>query len=192
MQRLMSIRDRANSVSALRLAPPIVEQMVEDVLAQTSAAHSDLLSNPITGYWQNNVFAHCGRVANGRFPFVDGVDSDMDEFAILLGPGGLIERFFRSQLEPLMDAERSPWRWKPEARFAGLSPESAVFFQRALAITDAYFDENGNFPQPCKLQRWPNGGRPLFASVGLRCHYGPRQHPRWSHGPANSRIRGLW
>ena len=167
MQRLMSIRDRANSVSALRLAPPIVEQMVEDVLAQTSAAHSDLLSNPITGYWQNNVFAQCGRVANGRFPFVEGGDSDMNEFALLLGPGGLIERFFRSQLEPLMDTESSPWRWKPEARFAGLSPESAVFFQRALAITDAYFDENGQFSATLQIAALAERGQAFIRIGGL-------------------------
>lgn len=167
MQRLMSIRDRANSVSALRQAPPIVVQIVEDVLAQTSAAHSDLLSNPITGYWQNNIFPQCGRVANGRFPFADGADSDLADFATLLGPDGLIARFFRSQLEPLMDTQSSPWRWKPEARFAGLTPESAVFFQRALAITDAYFDDNGQLSARLQLATLAERGQ-AFIRVGGR------------------------
>lgn len=167
MQRLMSIRDRANSVSALRQAPPIVVQIVEDVLAQTSAAHSDLLSNPITGYWQNNIFPQCGRVANGRFPFADGADSDPGEFAALLGPSGLITRFFRSQLEPLMDTQSSPWRWRPEARFAGLSPESAVFFQRALAISDAYFDDSGQLSAPLQLAALAERGQ-AFIMIGGR------------------------
>jgi len=166
MQKLMSIQDRANSVSALRLAPPIVVQIVEDVLAQTSAAHSDLLSNPITGYWQNNIFPQCNRVASGRFPFVDGVDSDPDEFAMLLAPGGLIDRFFRSQLESLMDTESSPWRWKPEARFAGLNPESAVFFQRALAISDAYFDDDGQVSTTIQIAALAERGQAFFRMGG--------------------------
>lgn len=167
MHRLMSIRDRANSVSALRQAPPIVVQIVEDVLAQTSAAHSDLLSNPITGYWQNNIFPQCARVANGRFPFADGLDSDQGEFTVLLGPDGLITRFFGSQLEPLMDTQSSPWRWKPEARFAGLTPESAVFFQRALAIANAYFDDNGQLSAPLQLAALAERGQ-AFIMIGGR------------------------
>jgi len=167
MQRLMSIRERANSVSALRLAPPIVVQIVEDVLAQTSAAHSKIGSNPITRYWQNNIFPKCGQFANGRYPFADGIDVDMGEFAELLGPGGLIARFFRTQLEPLMDTQSTPWRWKPEARFAGLAPETAVFFQRALAISTAYFDEDGQISTDLRIAALAERGQ-AFILIGGR------------------------
>ncbi len=47
-QRLMSVQDRATSVAALGVAPKVVVQLVEDTLAQTGAAHADLLSNNLT------------------------------------------------------------------------------------------------------------------------------------------------
>ncbi len=37
----------------------------------------------------------------------------------------------------------SPWRWKTEARFAGLTPETAIFFEHAMLVSDALFDEAG-------------------------------------------------
>jgi type VI protein secretion system component VasK len=38
-----------------------------------------------------------------------------------------------------MDTSESPWRWKPEARLSGFSPDSAGFFERAAAVGDALF-----------------------------------------------------
>ena len=167
MQKLMSIRDRANSVSALRQAPAIVVQIVEDVLAQTSAAHSDLLSNPITGYWQNNIFPRCTQTASGRYPFAEGADSDPAEFVLLFSPEGLIPRFFQSQLSTLIDTDSSPWRWKPEARFAGLSPESAIFFQRAMAISGAFFDDDGQLSATLQVAALAEKGQ-AFIMIGGR------------------------
>jgi type VI protein secretion system component VasK len=39
--------------------------------------------------------------------------------------------------------ETSPWRWKTEARFAGLTPETATFFEHAMVVSDALFDGTG-------------------------------------------------
>ena len=67
-ERLMSIRVHVASVAALKTAPLVVVQIVEDVLAQTSAAHADILTNPITRSWQTAVLPLCQRVIDGRFP----------------------------------------------------------------------------------------------------------------------------
>jgi type VI protein secretion system component VasK len=48
LQRLMSAKARGATLAALRTAPPMVVQIVEDVLVQTSAAQADPLSNPLT------------------------------------------------------------------------------------------------------------------------------------------------
>jgi|GEM_PF-1211579 len=138
LQRLMSVQDRAASITALRQAPVVVVQIVEDALAQTAASHADLLTNPLTKAWQVEVLSACRAAAEGRFPFVpDGPDADLGAVLGLLAPGGALDRFLAGRAEPYLDTTVSPWRWKPEARFEGLSPDSAAFFERARAIRDS-------------------------------------------------------
>ena len=143
MARLMSVQDRAASIRALRQAPAVVEQIVEDVLAQTSSARTEGLTNPLTQAWQRGVLDLCKRV-EGRFPFGDGPDAAMADVAALLAPGAGIDGFFRSKAAEFIDTTASPWRWKPDARFAGLAPESAAFLQRAAAISAGLFAAEGN------------------------------------------------
>ena len=65
--------------------------------------------------------------------------TDFSEFTELFRPTGTIPVFFAQHLASLMDTSESPWRWKPEARLSGISPESAPFFEAAMAISEAYF-----------------------------------------------------
>lgn len=143
-ERLMGFQDRAASVAALRQAPPVVVQVVEDVLAQTAVPRAAQIANPLTQRWQTEVFDLCRRATEGRFPFEpQGADAEPADFAALLGPEGAIDRFFRSEAEPYIDMTASPWRWRPEGRFSGLSPESAEVFERAAALRSAFFGESG-------------------------------------------------
>ena len=138
IQRLMSAQGRGATLAVLRTAPPMVVQIVEDVLVQTSAAQADPLSNPLTRAWQSEVLPLCKEVTTARYPFAEGTDASLAEVAALLGSGGAIDRFFRSRAEPFLDTTGTPWRWKPDARFAGLDPKSAEFLQRAQAIAAGF------------------------------------------------------
>ena len=138
LQRLMSAKSRGTTLAALRTAPPMVVQIVEDVLAQTSAAQADPLSNPLTKAWQTEVLSFCKQVTEGRYPFAEGGEASVADVAALLGPGGAIDRFYRSRAEPYIDSSSTPWRWKPDARFAGLDPKSAEFLQRTQAIAAGF------------------------------------------------------
>jgi len=138
LQRLMSAKSRGATLAALRTAPPMVVQIVEDVLAQTSAAQADPLSNPLTSAWQTEVLSLCKQVTDARYPFADGADAPLSEVLSLLGPGGAIDRFYRTRAEPYIDTSSSPWRWKPDARFAGLDPKGAEFLQRTQAIAAGF------------------------------------------------------
>ena len=111
IERLMSVQDRARSIAALKAAPPLVVQITEDVLAQTSAAHSDQLSNPVTQRWQRNVYPVCRATVEGRYPFHDGADVEISDFATLLGPQGALARFFTSTVGRYVDTEAERWRW---------------------------------------------------------------------------------
>ena len=137
--RLMSVQDRAASVAALGVAPKVVVQLVEDTLAQTGAAHADLLSNNLTRFWQTEVLETCLATTANRFPFADGTDADPEAMARLLGPGGMVDRFVKGRAGQMLDMTDTPWRWKPEARFDGLTPDSAIFLQRATEIGAGLF-----------------------------------------------------
>ena len=164
-QRLMTVQDRAQSVAALRAAPRVVVQIVEDTLAQTGAAHADLLTNPMTRAWQKEALQACADATEGRFPFGEGADADLAAVARVLAPGGVIDRFFRNRAEPMLDTSALPWRWKPEARFAGLSPESALFFQRAQAISAGLFGAGGQVGADLTLTALAERGK-TFMFIG--------------------------
>ncbi len=166
--RLMSVQDRAASVAALGVAPKVVVQLVEDTLAQTGAAHADLMSNDLTRVWQTEVLETCMAVTANRFPFAEGADADPDQIAHLLAPGGLVDRFIKGRAVQMLDMADTPWRWKPEARFEGLTPESAVFLQRATEIGAGLFPAGASGGQPgleLTLSALAERGR-AFVSLG--------------------------
>ncbi len=146
--RLMSVQDRAASVATLGVAPKVVVQLVEDTLAQTGAAHADLMSNDLTRVWQTEVLETCMAVTANRFPFAEGADAEPDQVAVLLAPGGLVDRFVKGRAVEMLDMTETPWRWKPEALFEGLTQESAVFLQRAVEIGAGLFPAGASEGQP--------------------------------------------
>ena len=166
LQRLMSVQDRANSIATLRQAPVVVVQIVEDALAQTAAAHADMLTNPLTRAWQAEVLPLCQAAVDDKFPFAEGgPDADVQSVARLLAPGGTLERFFRARAEPYLDTSGPEWRWKPEARFSGLSPESAEFFHASRAVSAGLFGANRSLGAELSLAALAEKGK-AFVSIG--------------------------
>ncbi len=165
-QRLMNVQERASSVAALGVAPRVIVQLVEDTLSQTGAAHADLLSNDLTRIWQTEVLETCISVTAGRFPFADGgEDADPDQIAALLAPGGTLDRFVQTRAAGMLDTSDTPWRWKPEARFEGLTPESAIFLQRATEIGLGLFPD-GRMDATLTLSALAERGKAFFALGG--------------------------
>jgi type VI protein secretion system component VasK len=165
MQRLMSIQDRAASIATLRQAPVVVVQIVEDVLAQTSAAHADLLTNPLTRAWQAEVLPLCKQAVEGRYPFAEGGDADLTAVAALFSPDGALPRYLRTRAAAYLDMSVSPWRWKPEARFAGLSPETAALFQHGQEISAALYSDGGPLDTTLSLSALAERGK-AFIRIG--------------------------
>ncbi|WP_300042624.1 ImcF-related family protein [uncultured Paracoccus sp.] len=170
MDRLMSIGDRARSITALQAAPRIVVQIAEDVLAQSAAPQTAMIEggNTLTRQWQQQVFPACQQIVQGRYPFADGgADTTMAELAGLLGPQGTLSQFLTANALPLLETDESPWRWKPEARFEGLNPESALFFERAAQVSQGLFGASGVLDRPLTLSALAERGRTLVAIGGV-------------------------
>ena len=151
-QRLMGVQAQAASIATLSLAPTLVGQIIEDVLAQTAAANPSLGRRPEPLIWRGSVGPACAAAVAGQYPFAEGPDADPGALAGLFGPEGTVTAFFRDRLAPLMDTSESPWRWKPEARLSGFSPDSAAFFERVAAIGPVYFAGDAFASTPFTLE----------------------------------------
>ncbi len=151
VRRLMDVQTRANSIATLQQAPVLVGQIVEDVLAQTSASSQDLVDNEFNLLWRSQVYPHCGEVMQSFYPFAEGADLGRADFAGLIGPGGVLDGFYTRQLARLMDTSAHPWRWKPEARLAGFTPDSAAFFEILAAVRAAYFGNGASLDTAVRL-----------------------------------------
>ena len=144
-RRLMDVQHRAASVATLNQAPRLVVQTIEDVLAQTTASRDDRSRPRAALAWQRDLAAACRAALTDRYPFAaDGADADLAAVSAFLGPGGALARFYTGELASILDTSAAPWTWKPEARLAGFLPESAAFFERAVAVGDALFPAGGS------------------------------------------------
>ncbi len=166
-QRLMTVQDRARSIAALKSAPRIVVQIAEDVLAQSAQPETQgNASNPLTRGWQQEVFPLCRDVTAGHYPFANGPDVLSGDLAALLGPQGALRLFVSQSAAPFLDTETSPWRWKPEARFAGLAPESAAFLERAVLVAGGLYGPDGTLRHDLTLAALAERGETMFAIGG--------------------------
>ncbi|WP_415183723.1 ImcF-related family protein [Phaeovulum sp.] len=164
--RLMSVQDTARFINALKNAPRIVVQIAEDVLVQSALAEQGQSSNPLTRGWQSQVFPLC-RDTLAHYPFNDGPDAAPADLAALLGPQGAIGTFVRQTAAPYLETGESPWHWKPEARFAGVTPESAVFLERAMQVGEGLFGADGQFGADLTLAALAERGQTMFAIGGV-------------------------
>ena len=86
------------------------------------------------------------------------------QVAAVVACGGLVDRFVKARAARMLDMSDTPWRWKPEARFEGLTPESAVFLQRATEIGSGLFP-NGQAGATLTLSALAERGR-AFVTLG--------------------------
>ncbi len=191
LERLMSLHDRARSINILQSAPTLVVQIAEDVLAHSSAAENGNGSTGINAAWQGQVYAQCRKALDGRYPFDDGPDADPGQVAALLAPSGAVMRFFSANLDSYIDRSASPWRWKPEARFQGLTPESAAFFEVAVTVSQALFDEAGQMHAEFTLAALAERGATTFALGGMGVPLRASGDPAALHWPGPDPSKGV-
>ncbi|TPE48200.1 ImcF-related family protein [Amaricoccus solimangrovi] len=164
-RRLMDVESRAASIATLNLAPRLVAQVIEDVLAQAAAARGGTRPRAAL-LWDGGLSAACRAALGGRYPFAaEGADADVAAVTGFLGPDGALPRFVAAEVAPLLDASASPWSWKPEARLSGFAPESAAFFEQAAQAGAALFpDPSGAGFTLAALAR--SGAGPATAELG--------------------------
>jgi len=112
--------------------------------------------------------ALCKSVVDGRFPFSPRSpnDASIDDFARLFAPGGLLDKFFQTQVKPFTDTRGPVWRAQALGGVsAPVDPASLASFQRAAAIRDAFFPTGG--PPQVHFAMVPKAGTGETATLTL-------------------------
>jgi type VI secretion system protein ImpL len=96
----------------------------------------------INANWQANVLPFCTQALDNRYPFNKRARADvgLQDFTKLFGPGGLMDTFFKEQLQKHVDTTARPWTFKRVNNVdLGISPAVLQQFQHAAEIKDAFF-----------------------------------------------------
>jgi type VI secretion system protein ImpL len=149
-----------DDAAARKAAPPAADAWAEFATASTSApeplrtlwqqmgeADAALAFTAMRELWGQQLAAEvtpaCGRVVDGRYPFVrqGAQEVSREEFVRAFGSGGVIDGFFQRYLAGWVDTSTRPWavRVAPQAKWG----DALLPFQRAQAIRAAFFSEGG-------------------------------------------------
>jgi type VI secretion system protein ImpL len=111
----------------------------------------------------------CPIVVNGHYPFSPGTAPDVPlaEFARLFAPGAALDGFINTALRRYVDMSGKSWRLlSADAASAPVSQADLLMFQRATAIRDAFFPDDGTHPR-IRLDITPLGADPGTRQVRL-------------------------
>lgn len=153
----------------------------------------------INSVWSSSVAPQCIDALDNRYPFVENskLDANLIDFARVLGPGGIIEKFSKKYIEPLVDTSVKPWTWRRGGAISAcISEDSLRQFESAAQIKEAFFSAGGTLPdirfdiEPVYLDKVAR--RVVFELGDQRISYqfGPRRpHPlRWPSDREGARI----
>jgi len=164
--------------------PGPVAAMLTSVSTSSAAVATGGASQALQTSWKTKVLPLCDEAFFNRYPFVAGSTSDVptDDFAKLLGPGGMIDAFFNENLKSFVDTSVRPWKWQAANQSQlQLQPGTLVQLERAAQIRDSLFAD----PQTIlvKFQLVPVS---LDAGIGQITLDIAGQTMTYAHGPTES------
>ncbi len=160
--------------------PKPVAAMLQTVSQSSSQVTASGASTELQDAWRSKVLPLC-QAAFNRYPFIAGSSEDVPigDFAHLLGPDGLMMKFFDQYLKPFVDSTTEPWQWQSaDHTKLGLSPGALSEFERADDIRQALFASGA---QPAvQFQLVPVSLDPGLAQVSVEI---AGQTLTYAHGP---------
>jgi type VI secretion system protein ImpL len=133
--------------NATRMPPPFSDML----LGAAGSFEGDVTNSQISQLAQamgSQVTGICQQIIGSRYPFERRSDREVPlaDFGRLFGTGGIMDRFFTQQLQPLVDSSKSQLTWRQDSFARAASPATLREFQRAQQIRDAFFPPGGNMP----------------------------------------------
>ncbi len=130
-----------------RLPQPVagmIDRVAKDAAGDANASSIAQIAEAMA----ENVTGPCQQIVANRYPFVKSDrDVPLGDFAKLFAPGGVIDKFFAANLDPLVSRTGKPWVWKANPNLTRkLSETTLRQFQQAADIRDAFFPTGGGSP----------------------------------------------
>ncbi len=130
-----------------RLPQPVagmIQVLADEIEGDATGTSRSQLSQKLT----SQVSGICGQIVDNRYPFFKSDrDVPLADFGRLFAPNGVFDRFFQTELAPLVDGAADPWEWRREVPMVrDLSNATLRQFQYAAEIRDAFFARGGNLP----------------------------------------------
>ena len=164
--------------------PAPVAGMLQTVSQSSNAVASGGASRELDNAWRSKVLPLCSAAFFNRYPFVAGSSDDVptDDFAHLLGPGGMIDAFFNENLKNFVDTTSKPWKWQAaNQNQLTLASGTLSQFERAALIRDSLFADGQQLT--VKFQLVPVS---LDAGIGQITLDFAGQTLTYNHGPTES------
>lgn len=146
-----------------RLPGPVrtlMQQLRTDAATQLVAVQREVISQHV----RRDVLPACTQVVAGRYPLVRASREEISrqDFVRMFGNNGVLDRTFRLYLANWVDTQSATWTYRGGEEARAESTESLRQFQRARAIRDAFFRDDGRTLGATLL--W----RPIELDAGIR------------------------
>nr|WP_321455742.1 type VI secretion system membrane subunit TssM [uncultured Cohaesibacter sp.] len=134
--------------SASRLPRPLA-RMIQGAVEDFEGDAADTSIAQLNQLLQSTVTRRCQQIIANRYPFKSNSrrDVQMQDFATLFSPNGILDQFFSQNLSKYVDMSGTNWKWKQDSRMGQeMSSETLRHFQNAQEIRDAFFPQGGRMP----------------------------------------------
>ncbi|MBI3898993.1 MAG: type VI secretion system membrane subunit TssM [Gammaproteobacteria bacterium] len=127
-------------------SPSPVREWFQSVSVDSSRVTATATQGHLNSVWSSEVVSFFDQAIKGRYPIdpASAVDVKLDDFTAFFGPGGILDRYFTTNIKPFADTDREQWRWRKPV---GLSDSALKLFERARRIQRAYFGSKPGAPQ---------------------------------------------
>jgi type VI secretion system protein ImpL len=148
------LRDLLQSLQKETAAvPPVVQSLVAQVGQKAEGGVVSTASSELDRRYRLQVQQPCTALLADRYPFTVTAKDELPtrDFIRLFAYGGMFDRFFAENLEPLIDTSQGTWAWRPGMmagshamleRFAAAQRLRELFFRRGTASLDLRFTIN--------------------------------------------------
>lgn len=124
--------------------PAPVDQVVAAMAASSDQLAAGGVQGELSKIWTSKILPVCRAVVEHNFPFDPGSKKDAPpaDFAKLFAPDGLLDHFFKTNLQNFVDTQNDPWSWRElGGSQLGLSSDALAMFQAAARIRDSLFEK---------------------------------------------------
>jgi type VI secretion system protein ImpL len=121
------------------MLPPVVQGIAEQIGKKAEHTVVAGAASELEKRYRQDILGECNQVLAGRYPFTPNSTNELPlgDFSRLFNYGGVFDKFFNENLDPLVDRSQSPWTWR-----AGAPQGTRVIldhFEKALEIRDLFF-----------------------------------------------------